>query len=319
MKRGLESLWAAVGLGAVVVAGYLLFRELRGHSPAEIVAAVRAISPARWLMATLSAILAYAALAWYDQIALMHIGRRLNWRFVGLVSFTTYAIAHNVGATVFTAALVRYRAYSTKGLSAAEVGLIVAFASVTFALGAMLLGGLTLLLEPTLIRRWVNAPPRAGELVAAALLIPPWFYLAGSLLHFRPLKIGGFSLVYPRPPVAARQMLVGPVELIGAAGVLYFAWPPEANPGFVVLLGVFLAAFTVSLVSHAPGGLGVLEYGVLKSMPDTPPTDVLAALLVFRLLYLIVPLLISVVIVTVFERRRFALARMASADLPPPG
>ena len=74
------------------------------------------------------------------------------------------------------------------------------------------------------------------------------------------------------------------------------------------MLGVFLASFTLALLSHAPGGLGVLEYSFLKAMPDTPPASVLAALLVFRLLYLILPLLFSLFVVVAFERKRISEA-----------
>ncbi len=69
------------------------------------------------------------------------------------------------------------------------------------------------------------------------------------------------------------------------------------------MLGVFLASFSLALVSHAPGGLGVLEYSFLKAMPDAPPADVIAALLVFRLLYLIVPLLFSLFVVVALRAR----------------
>ena len=96
----------------------------------------------------------------------------------------------------------------------------------------------------------------------------------GSLLHFRPFRFGGFEFVYPRPPVAARQLLAGPLELIGAAGIIFFALPAAANPGFIVVLGVFLASFSLALVSHAPGGLGVLEIAVLEGMPDVPQANV---------------------------------------------
>ena len=125
----------------------------------------------------------------------------------------------------------------------------------------------------------------------------------------------GFELVYPRPPIAARQLLAGPLELIGAAGIIYFALPQAGNPGFIVVLGVFLASFTLALVSHAPGGLGVLEFSFLKAMPDAPPASVIAALLVFRLLYLILPLLFSLFVVVAFERERIGeLARARWGD-----
>jgi uncharacterized membrane protein YbhN (UPF0104 family) len=304
MKRAMDVLWPVVGLGAVAFTSWLLFRELRGLSIADVGAAFAAISPLRWALAIGATGLAYAALAWYDQIALAHLGRALSWRFVGLVSFTSYALAHNIGATMLSGAVVRYRAYSTKGLGVAEVGLIVAFCSFTFTLGNLSLGGMTLLFHPELLRRYVDLPDWAARLLGLALLAAPWLYAVGSLLHFAPLRIRGFELVYPRPPIAAKQLLAGPLELIGAAGIIYFALPPAANPGFAVVLGVFLASFTLALVSHAPGGLGVLEYSFLRAMPDAPPASVLAALLVFRLLYLILPLLFSLVVVLVFERRR---------------
>ncbi len=304
MKRVMGVLWPAIGLGTVAFTSWLLFKELRGLSVADVGAAITAISPLHWALAIGATGLAYTALAWYDQIALAHLGRRLSWRFVGLVSFTTYALAHNIGATMLSGALVRYRAYSTKGLGMAEVGVLVAFCSFTFTIGNLLLGGLTLLFHPELARRYVDLPDWAGRLIGLFLLGAPWLYTIGSLLRFAPLRFRGFELVYPRPPIAARQLLAGPLELIGASGIIYFALPQAGNPGFAVVLGVFLASFTLALVSHAPGGLGVLEYSFLKAMPDAPAANVLAALLVFRLLYLILPLLFSLVVVLVFERGR---------------
>src|SRR5208282_1899674 len=106
-------------------------------------------------------------------------------------SFTTYAIAHNIGASVLSGAVIRYRAYSTKGLSVAEVGLLVAFCSFTFALGAVTLGGLLLLLRPDLIERFDGAPDWLGRAAGVILIAGTWLYVLGSLLHFRPIRAGG--------------------------------------------------------------------------------------------------------------------------------
>jgi uncharacterized membrane protein YbhN (UPF0104 family) len=304
MKRVQDVAWPIIGLGAVAVSSWLLFRELRGLSFASLRSAIDAISLGRWLLAIGSASLAYAALAWYDQIALLHLGRRISWRFVSVASFTAYAVGHNVGASVLSGAVVRFRAYSTKGLSVGEIGILVAFCSFTFALGAASLGGFLLLFHPELVARYDGAPLWLGQAGAAALISAPSIYVIGALLHFRPLKAGGFELVYPRPPVAARQLLAGPIEVVGAAGIIFFALPEAANPGFAVVLGVFLASFTIALVSHAPGGLGVLEIAFLEAMPDAPQANVVAALLAFRLLYLVLPLIFALAVVLVFERDR---------------
>ena len=221
-----------------------------------------------------------------------------------MASFTAYALAHNIGASVLSGAVVRYRAYSEKGLSVGEIGVLVAFCSFTFALGAATVGGFSLLFHPELVERFGGAPLWLGRVGAAALVAAPSLYVVGSLLHFPPLKIGAYELVYPRPPVAARQLLAAPLELVGASGIIYFALPAAANPGFAVVLGVFVASFSIALMSHAPGGLGVLEFTFVEAMPDAPQPNVVAALLVFRLLYLILPLMFALVVVLNYERKR---------------
>ena len=192
MKRAMDVLWPIIGLSAVAFSSWVLLRELKGLKLADVGAGLALLTPLNWLLAAFSAAVAYSALAWYDQIALAHLGRRLPTRFVALVSFTTYALAHNIGASVFSGALVRYRAYSTRGLSAAEVGLLVAFCSMTFTLGNLLLGGLVLMIEPDLIRRFGDLPLAGGRAAALLLVAPPWLYALGSLMHFRPLKIARF-------------------------------------------------------------------------------------------------------------------------------
>ena len=306
MKRYLNYLWPVIGIGAVVLSLWLLFRELEhDHVTIDKVgAAFSAIPAARWILAVVSTLVAYAALAWYDRIALLHLGFTLSWRFISAVSFTTYALSHNIGMSMFSGAMVRYRAYSTKGLTIGDVGVLVAFCSFTFALGTILLGGIVLAFEPDITARLLQVEPWPARLAGFAMLLFVAVYVCGSALHLRPFVVGKFKLVYPRLPVAGRQLLAGPLELLGAAGIIWCALPAEHNPGFFIVLGVFLASFSAALLSHAPGGLGVLEFVFVKALPDAPPQDVVAALLVFRLLYLVIPLLLGIVAVVVFERSR---------------
>ena len=308
MKRITDYLWPVIGLVAVVFAFYLLFKELGGLSASDIIDALKAIPPYRYALAAASTLLAYAALAWYDRIALLHLDRKLGWVFISLVSFTTYALSHNIGASVFSGAMVRYRAYSSKGLGAAEVGVLVALCSFTFGLGTIMLGGLVLVAMPEIVQRLYDLPVWTARGVGLAMLAFVALYIIGSLRHFAPLNIGGFKLVYPRPPVALRQLVAAPLELIGAAGIIYFALPEAGNPGFFIVLGVFLASFSAALLSHAPGGLGVLEFIFLTAMPGMNKADVVAALLVFRLFYLLIPLAFAIVMVIGFERGRLNAA-----------
>ena len=304
MKRYLNYLWPVIGIGAVVLSLWLLFRELRGLSVADVETAFAAIPAGRWLLAVVSTLVAYLALAWYDRIALLHLGFTLSWRFISAVSFTTYALSHNIGMSMFSGAMVRYRAYSTKGLTIGDVGVLVAFCSFTFALGTILLGGIVLVFEPGIVQRLFQVEPLVARLAGGAMLLFVALYVGGAALHLKPLSVGTYKLVYPRLPIAMRQLLAGPLELMGAAGIIWCALPADHNPGFFIVLGVFLASFSAALLSHAPGGIGVLELVFVAALPDTPRADVVAALLVFRLLYLVIPLLLGVIAVVVFERSR---------------
>lgn len=295
--------WPAVGLAAVAFSIWILLHELRGISLDDVWDSLMAISSTHWALSALSAVVAYAALAGYDHIALLHIGKRVSWLFVTLCSFTTYALSHNIGGSVFSGAVIRYRAYVTKGLSGQEVGVLVAVCWFTFVLSTITVGAIVLILVPGLLDRFSDLGLREfSGLTGMLLLVPVIAYVFCSWLNLRPLRIGSLQIHYPRLPIVARQLIIGPLELFAAGAIIYFALPEAGNPGYLVVLGVFLVSFSVAQISHAPGGLGVLEVVFLMGLPDMEAVDVLAALLVFRLFYLIVPLIISLGVILLFER-----------------
>ena len=298
-------LWPAIGIAAVIFSLLLLWHELRGISLDDVWAGIVAIPTRGWVLAGLSSVVAYASLAGYDHIALLHIGKKVSWLFVTFCSFTTYALSHNIGGSVFSGAVIRYRAYGTRGLSGQDVGILVAICWITFMLSTILVSGIVLVLEPEIIDRFSGVPHHGLAIAAGvAMLMLVGAYIFGSWLHLKPLKIGGFQLHYPALPIVARQLLIGPIELLAAAAIIFFALP-AGNPGYFVVLGVFLVSFSIAQISHAPGGLGVFEVVFLAGLSHMDPVGVLAALLVFRLFYLIIPLLIALGIVLFFERSQF--------------
>lgn len=332
MKRYLDYIWPIVGLVAVIWSVDLLWEKLKAEALTnEAVSArleqaglweaikivahgigqkIAVIPPESFLHAGLATLVAYAALAWYDRIALIHLGKEkgISWLYISLCSFVTYALSHNIGASVFSGGMVRYRAYTAKGLTAAEVAVLVALTSFTFAFGTLLLMGIVLVGEPQILRplrrlsEWFGIGDAQARLIGFGLLAFVALYTIGSWLQFRPLKIGKFEVIYPRLRVVARQYLAAPLELAGAAGIIYFALPEQGNPGFFIVLGAFLLSFSAGLLSQVPGGVGVMEAVFLAVMPGMPAPAVFAALLIWRLFYLILPLVISLPIVLVFER-----------------
>lgn len=343
MKRYLDYLWPLIGLVAVIWSVDLLWDKLKTEAGTDAAILARLEQGGLWdnivivasrigqkiavipsdafFHAGLATLVAYAALAWYDRIALIHLGREkgISWLYISVCSFVTYALSHNIGASVFSGGMVRFRAYTAKGLTAAEVAVLIALCSYTFAFGTILLMGLVLLYEPEILRPLTRLSTRfaigdgTAWWIGVGMLGFVALYTLGSWLKFKPLRFGKFELIYPRLPIVARQYLAAPLELAGAAGIIYFALPEQGNPGFMIVLGAFLLSFSAGLLSQVPGGVGVMEAVFLAVMPQIPAPAVFAALLVWRMYYLIIPLVISLPVVLAFERAQLRKTKRAAA------
>ncbi len=230
--------WPAVGLAAVAVSLRLLYDELRFISLDDVWDGLTAIPPHRWLLSALATVAAYLALAGYDHIALTHLRRNVAWMFVTLCSFTTYALSHNIGGSVLSGAVIRYRAYATQGLSAQEVGALVAICWLTFVLSTILVSSVVLLLQPDLLDRYADfAGGHFSIVLGLAGLGIVGAYVFGSWLQLKPLRIGSFELHDPALPIVARQLLIGPSELLAAAAIIHYALPAPGHPAYLDVLG----------------------------------------------------------------------------------
>lgn len=292
----------------MVISIRILHVKLSAISFSDILDRLGDLSLNRWLLACFCSLIAYASLAGYDRIALQHLGHKISWLFITICSFTTYALSHNIGASVFSGAVVRYRAYKMKGLSGTEIAILVGFCSLTFVIGTVLLSGFVLIFHPQVITLiHADLPQWLGIIIGVFFLTCIALYTLGSLLHLKPLRLGQKNLLsYPKPEVVIQQLLISPLEILGAAGIIYSVLPHSPDVDFVSVLGVFLASFTITLLSNAPaGGAGVLEALFVTGMPTVDPTDIIAALIVFRLLYLVIPFILSLFFVAIFEIQQY--------------
>jgi phosphatidylglycerol lysyltransferase len=245
----------------------------------------------------------YAALTGYDFLALASIGTRLPARQVALTSFVAYAVANNVGWAVLSGASVRYRFYSRWGVTAKDLARIVFSCSVTFWIGLLFLGGLSLA---------ASSLPAAIALPFPTLLAPVgWLFVALSVAYVasaavwrRPLRIFSLNLPLPRPSIAAAQLTVSLVDWTVAGGVLYVLLPPGHVP-FFTLLAAFVAAQLLALASHVPGGVGVFEaLMMLLLKPFLASSVLLPALAAYRAVYYVCPLALAAVALIVDELRQ---------------
>jgi phosphatidylglycerol lysyltransferase len=276
---------AIAALVLFVAALEVLRRELHAVTWPTLSAGVRGTSPWLLLAALLLTALNYAVLTGYDFIALRSIGARLPRLRVAATSLLAYAIANSVGFAVLSGASIRYRSYSRCGISGEQFSQIVISYSVTFWLGLLALAPL--------------ASPAGWPLLGISLA-----YVAAAALRTQPIRVRGFQLPLPTAPLAALQLLLSTADWVLAGAVLYVLLPPS-DASFAVVLGAFLAAQTVGLVTHVPGGVGVFESVIVLLLKPYLPTMQLApALIVYRAIYYMAPLSIALTALGVSEARR---------------
>lgn len=299
-----------------VVAVWVIHRDLQSFHYLQVVAALDALPVRAILAAVALTALSFLVLSTYDALGLRYAGHPLAYRRSGFASFVGYAFSQALGFTLLTGAPIRFRLYSAWGLDASEIRDLVAFYSVTFWVGFLALGGTTLLLEPLGLTGLLHLPFGNARYLGVLLLALAAAYLAWAVRRRGGrLRIGSWEIAPPGPRTAIAQVVIGTADWTVAGSVLYVLLPADAGITLPVFLGVFLLAQIGGLISNVPGGLGVFEALMLALMPERVPEGaLLASILVYRVVYYILPLVTAVAALGLYEvrNRGEALARLAA-------
>jgi uncharacterized membrane protein YbhN (UPF0104 family) len=322
---GFSRIGFALSLAIIIVAVVVLYRILRDL---DVEALLDALDATDWRTLIISGFFVaagYLTLTFYDLFALRTIGRYdIPYRIAALAGFTSYAVGHNVGASVFSGGAVRYRIYSAWGLGVIEVTKICFIAGLTFWLGNATLLGLGVLKAPQAARAIDQLPVWLNRVIALAILIVLSAYVAWVWVKPRVIGREGWQVTLPGGPLTLLQIAIGIVDLLCCALAMYMLVPDEPNLGFITVAVIFVAATLLGFASHAPGGLGVFDAAMMVALWQFDKEDLLAGLLLFRLLYYIVPFALSLLVLGAREallgRAARRLARpaampMAAAEL----
>jgi phosphatidylglycerol lysyltransferase len=258
----------------------------------------------------------YWLLGLYDVLGLRYIRRRIPYARAAFVSFIAFAFGHNLSLAALTGSAVRYRLYASMGLSAADVALLSAFVSFTTCAGLAILGGTALLLKPDVSASILHIAPALAQVLGGAVLAAVLAYIVWGLFPRAVLSIRGWSIAPPNRRLMWRQLSLAVIELTMSAAVLWSLLPTDANVGLPTFIGVYALAVIAGVVSNVPGGLGVFEAVIMIGLPQARPEALLASLVVYRLIYYLVPLLVATVLFAGKElnaqRSRIALIGNAS-------
>jgi glycosyltransferase 2 family protein len=318
-KVGLTRIGFALSLTIFVIAVVVLYRILRHIDPDELIDAIEATNWQTLIFAGVFVAAGYVTLTFYDLFALRTIGRsEVPYRVAALSGFTSYAIGHNVGASVFSGGAVRYRIYSSWGLSVIDVTKICFVAGLTFWLGNATVLGLGILDAPQAARALDQMPLWCNRVLALVILAMLASYVAWVWVKPRIIGRDGWQVRLPGGPSTLVQIAIGIVDLGCCAAAMYMLMPDEPNLGFVTVAVIFVAATLLGFASHAPGGLGVFDATMMVALWQFDKEDLLAGLLLFRLLYYIVPFVLALAMLGVREALLSRAARRISHAASPP-
>jgi uncharacterized membrane protein YbhN (UPF0104 family) len=310
LRRGFKKWigWKRLGIAAslliIAFAVTTLVRTLRGVDTGVILTALTEIPPSHIALAALCVVGAFCTLTFYDYFALRTIGKKhVPYRIAALASFCSYTIGHNIGATVFTGGAIRFRIYSDYGLSAIDVAKICFLSGLTFWLGNTFVLGIGMAWHPWAASAMDQLPPAINRLIGLGCIAAIIAYLVWLSMgeNRRELGQNGWKVVLPSAQLTLLQILIGVVDLGFCATAMYLLMPAQPGIDFISLAVVFILATLLGFASHAPGSIGVFDAAMLVALPQFGREQLVATLVVFRILYFVIPFAMAISILGMRE------------------
>lgn len=322
-KQILHKLGVALSIAVIGIACYVLYHMLRTINVEKVIDAIAQKDKLHIALAALFVAAAYFTLTFYDLFAVRTIGKtKVPYRVTALAAFTSYSIGHNVGASAFTGGAVRYRIYSYWDLNAIDVAKVCFLAGLTFWLGNAAVLGIGVAYHPEAAANIDKLPVWLNQIIAFGILAFLVGYVAWVWIKPREFGHGPWTVMLPGGPLTLLQIIIGIVDLGFCALAMYMLVPDEPHLGFVVVAVVFVSATLLGFASHSPGGLGVFDAAMLVGLWQLDKEPLLAGMLLFRLLYYIIPFVLSVMVLTfrevILSARLKQIRAVADAATPTP-
>jgi uncharacterized membrane protein YbhN (UPF0104 family) len=285
----------AIGLSLAIAAFsvYVLGRTVSSLSFSALRQAMGETSFGQIAAALLLTCLSFLALTGYDGLALLQLGARVRYKTTALASFTSYAIAFTLGFPLITAGTVRYWIYSQAGLTAGTVASLTFIAGVTFWFGNIFVLGAGLAFHAGAISTINHLYAFLNALLGLAVLSAIFAYLAWVTIRRREVSIKGFRLELPGPGLTLGQIVLGVIDQTAAAGALFVLLPAQSGIDYYAFAAIYVFACILGVASNAPGGIGVFEATMLKAIPAPSGEALFASLVLFRVIYYLLPFLLA--------------------------
>ena len=280
---------------------YILGHVVSGVRLGALRQAITATGADQIFAALLFTILSYLALTGYDGLALRQLKATVPYKTTALASFTSYAISFTLGFPLITAGTVRYWIYSPTGLSAGKVASLTVIAGVTYWFGSVFVLGAGLAFHAGAISAINHFYVFFNVLLGVIVLGSVLAYLIWVTIHRRHINIKGFRLELPGLGLTLGQVILGVIDQSAAAGALYVLLPSHADLDYFTFAAIYVFACILGVASNAPGGIGVFEAAMLKAVPVDSASDLLASLVLFRVIYYLLPFFFALAVLGAHE------------------
>ncbi len=238
----------------------------------------------------------FFALIGYDWSALSYLGQRLPLKTVALASSCGYALSNTVGLSLLSGGSVRYRIYLAAGLDGADIARLTLFSTLAMAIGTGLVGAAALLIHPQLLAEFFRLSPALLRGVGMAVLAIAVGLFVVAIVRRSPLRLGSWQIAMPRPATLLLQLAASVID-VGCAAACLYVLIPDAQVPYLAYLVVYALALLAGMVSNVPGGLGVFESVFLVALGRAEPREtLLAALVAYRVVYYLIPLVLAITV-----------------------
>ena len=285
----------AIALAAL--AAFLLWRTFGRIPPGEIAAQIQSLPSSSLAGAAGFALLSYLCLGLFDYLGLHYAGRPLRYHQAAFASFTALSLGHTIGLAALSSGAVRYRFYSRWGLSTEEIAKVILFCGVTVGLGLAALGSAALVWRPDLASRLAGIAPATAIALGLVGATACATYVLACFLIRRPLHVRSWTFSFPAPRLALAQLVIGTANFAMVAACLHQVIGGVAEAGYPDVAAAYVIANCAALLSHVPGGLGVIEAVVTSLIPGT----IVGALVMFRVIYFLVPFVLGATLLVASE------------------
>jgi uncharacterized membrane protein YbhN (UPF0104 family) len=288
---------------------WAVYEQLHQYQLNEVLQSVKAIPINQGLAALGLMLLNCGIMTCYDTLAIRYLRQTVTFRRMAFAAIVSSVISNNVGFALLANSALRYRFYSSWGLTALQVARITAFCNLSYGLGQMTVGGLVFLIEPLSVPKILHLPISI-HLLGGLCLSVVVSYLIVSVLSHNSIRIWKWKIPHLPLKVSIVQIVISSLDWLLAAGVFYVLLPTPGIPTYSVCLGVYILAQAAGVVSNVPGGLGIFETVILLLLsPTVESSKLIGSLLAFRGIYNFLPLGLSVLGFGLYELRRNQLER----------